>query len=841
MLALRSRILLLAALLSCVAQIHSQSFTPGNLAVLRIGDGTQTLVSSGNSLFIDQYSPGGTLVTTIPLPDTGAGALLLSGTSSSEGGLARAFDRSELVLAGYNTNRGALTGSLSSQSSAAVPRAVATVDAFAAYKLVQASTTLYNSNNIRGATSDGTNDFWTAGPGGTYYLNPPQSPVDLQPGGGNTRFIKVAQGQLFFSTQAGTAGLYSFPGLPHTTSTPVLVIPTGANSQPAGFAIDPTLTVAYIADQRATAGGVQKWTNSGSAWSLAYTFSTGGGGFDVYADFSGSSPVLYATTAEASANRLISITDSGPLSIIKVLANAGTSKIFRGLTFVPNLGPLIVTQPQSQTVTNGSDVVFSVVAQSRLAVSYQWQKNGANISGATEASLSLVGVSAGDQATYRVVVTNAYGSTTSAGASLTVNAVLTPPSITSQPQSQSVPLGGSAVFSVAASGTAPLRFQWSLNGADIFGQTNSSLDIINASQTDQGSYVVRVSNSAGSTNSQVASLTVLAPNPGAVAYTTPNSTYTQNFDSLPNPGTASVNANNPVKIGATTYGLANPFDFSFPILPNSVDPSTGIGLGGLGLSNTMPGWYALGQLSPKFGASNGDQTTGGAISFGSTNSVSASSNRALGLLATSSTGATAFGLRLINQSTSTLGQVTIHFTGQLWRQAAVAKSLAFSYWIDPSGTNTLTANATARLPALDVSFATLATATNGVPVDGLAPGNHVSLGVTNQPISAWTPGAALWLTWQMTDATGKGQGLAIDDLTFSAAPGLGLVSLSIQLSGGNVLLSWPAAATGYQLQSSSDFGNLNGWATVAQPITVVNGSNVVTVPLGGTQFYRLKQ
>src|SRR4029077_17151598 len=93
----------------------------------------------------------------------------------------------------------------------------------------------------------------------------------------------------------------------------------------------------------------------------------------VHLTFSGAAPVLYATTAEASANRLISLTDSGPLSIVKVLANAGANKVFRGLSFVPNLGPLIVTQPQSQTVTNGGQVTFDVVAQSRVALSYQWQ------------------------------------------------------------------------------------------------------------------------------------------------------------------------------------------------------------------------------------------------------------------------------------------------------------------------------------------------------------------------------------------------------------------------------------------------------------------------------------
>src|SRR5580765_5453988 len=85
---------------------HAQSFTPGNLAVLRIGDGTQALTNSGNTIFVDQYTPSGGLVGSTAVPDTGGGTLLLSGVSGSEGGLTRSMDRSLLVFAGYNTNRG---------------------------------------------------------------------------------------------------------------------------------------------------------------------------------------------------------------------------------------------------------------------------------------------------------------------------------------------------------------------------------------------------------------------------------------------------------------------------------------------------------------------------------------------------------------------------------------------------------------------------------------------------------------------------------------------------------------------------------------------------------------
>ena len=124
----------------------------------------------------------------------------------------------------------------------------------------------------------------------------------------------------------------------------------------------------------------------------------------------------------------------------------------------------------------------------------------------------------------------------------------------------------------------------------------------------------------------------------AVGYNALGALYTQNFDSLPDPEITTVNTANPVTINGVTYSLGNPLNFAAPI--------SAIAAGGLGLGATMSGWYGSAALTMKAGASAGDQSTGGIISFGPT--TSAATNRALGLLATSSTGPTAFGVKLIN-------------------------------------------------------------------------------------------------------------------------------------------------------------------------------------------------
>jgi uncharacterized repeat protein (TIGR03803 family) len=85
--------------------------------------------------------------------------------------------------------------------------------------------------------------------------------------------------------------------------------------------------------------------------------------------------------------------------------------------------PAITAQPQSQAVTAGSNVQFAVAVTGHPAPALQWYLNGAAISGATGATLSLAGVQATNAGDYTVTATNTYGSAASSKATLTVNAV----------------------------------------------------------------------------------------------------------------------------------------------------------------------------------------------------------------------------------------------------------------------------------------------------------------------------------------------------------------------------------------------------------------------------------
>jgi hypothetical protein len=173
------------------------------------------------------------------------------------------------------------------------------------------------------------------------------------------------------------------------------------------------------------------------------------------------------------------------------------------------VAPDITSQPQSQTVGVGSVATFSVVATGNPAPTYQWQRNGVDISGATMATYTMNAVAFADSGNYAVVVTNNVGSKTSLAATLSVSAVA--PLISVQPQSQSVEFGMPATFSVTASSPLTLSYQWKKNGNDIAGATTASFTIPAVTFDDTAAYTVEMRTSADTVTSIAALLTVTQP------------------------------------------------------------------------------------------------------------------------------------------------------------------------------------------------------------------------------------------------------------------------------------------------------------------------------------------
>lgn len=172
------------------------------------------------------------------------------------------------------------------------------------------------------------------------------------------------------------------------------------------------------------------------------------------------------------------------------------------------VAPIISGQPTNRTVALGQSATFAVTASGSVPLSYQWQRGLVDIPGANSATLEILNAQLVDAGSYRVVVSNSAGIVPSQAATLTV---LMPPVIDVHPVSRTVVAGTNIQFTVTASGTAPLRYQWRFNGAPLDDEDSAQLLLNNVQPAQAGSYTVVVSNNVGATTSLVAVLNVLVP------------------------------------------------------------------------------------------------------------------------------------------------------------------------------------------------------------------------------------------------------------------------------------------------------------------------------------------
>jgi hypothetical protein len=198
----------------------------------------------------------------------------------------------------------------------------------------------------------------------------------------------------------------------------------------------------------------------------------------------------------------VTTSDAGDYTVV-ITDSCGNTITSNAATLTVNPSVAITTQPQGGTVCTGESFTFNVVA-SGSNLTYQWQKDGNDISGATSDTYTISNVSANDAGDYTVVVSGDCGSITSNVATLNVNQSIT---ITSQPEGGDVCEGGTFTFTVTATGDNP-TYQWQHNGNDISGATSYTYTISNATVADSGTYTCVISNSCGTVTTQPVTLTV---------------------------------------------------------------------------------------------------------------------------------------------------------------------------------------------------------------------------------------------------------------------------------------------------------------------------------------------
>jgi GH25 family lysozyme M1 (1,4-beta-N-acetylmuramidase)/uncharacterized protein YpmS len=214
-------------------------------------------------------------------------------------------------------------------------------------------------------------------------------------------------------------------------------------------------------------------------------------------------------TATNSSLALVNVQMNKQGTYTVAVSNSSGSILSSNATLTVGNPPSITNQPSSVTVSQGSPASFAVGANGTATLTYQWQLGGSNIAGATASAYSIASAQPSQAGNYLVVITNIFGSVTSAVKTLTV---VSPPVIAVQPQSKSVFLSSNATFTVTATGTS-LTYKWLFNASAISGATASSYTVSNAQTNNAGSYSVVITNIAGSMTSSNAVLTVILPQP----------------------------------------------------------------------------------------------------------------------------------------------------------------------------------------------------------------------------------------------------------------------------------------------------------------------------------------
>jgi len=386
----RGRVLARAALAACglgvmVVSIAPPvsaggfSFTAGDLVIERVGDGTTTLINSGNPIFLDEYTPAGALVGSVEMPTTttagGNVQMLESGTATYDGELTLSADGSHLIVAGYDAAPGGT--SLTGSASASVPRVAGSVDANGNINSTTALTDFATIQNYRSATSsDGVTSFYVSGNNSTGNsgiatagLGATTSTEVNADGTGGSGEVVIYNGALYaVSRTAGTGYTVATftPSLPSgaATAVPLTGFPTVAKGSalpspdsiflaklnPTGTANPDTI---YVTDDSATpaggtAGEIEKWSLVGSTWTetgfIAAPLARGLTGVVTTSPSSGLPVVtLYATSSGSGSitGTLYSATDStgfdGTASgtATTVVASIPTNETFRGITMAP--------------------------------------------------------------------------------------------------------------------------------------------------------------------------------------------------------------------------------------------------------------------------------------------------------------------------------------------------------------------------------------------------------------------------------------------------------------------------------------------------------------------------
>ncbi len=324
---------LAVGMLSGSRSARAAAFTAGDLVVDRVGTGSAALSSASTAVFLNEYTISGTAVQSIALATDGT-SVTQSGSASSEGLLHFAADGSSLLVPGYNVATG--IASVASATSSAAPRAIAEFSLNGTQASITQLGSAFSGNNFRSATGSSASTLFGAGAitGILSASAGTNGSTTVSSTSTNNRDVNVFGGNLYFTTQSGTAGLYEITGTPTAAGQTAALV--AAASSPNGFSVSSDNLTAYVANSTS----LTKYTRTSAAgiFSAAYSLAIPGSVTGLAVSYGATNTVYFdsPTTIYASV-------DSGSsFGTAATLDMAATNTAFRGLDIVPVPEPATV-------------------------------------------------------------------------------------------------------------------------------------------------------------------------------------------------------------------------------------------------------------------------------------------------------------------------------------------------------------------------------------------------------------------------------------------------------------------------------------------------------------------
>lgn len=473
---------LLGAMILFAGPAAAQTFTATSVTPSTFSGSGQTLtfnvtVNSGNRQVTSAAASGGIGISYTCVVPPGAGnntniTFTCSGTyvtTASDVGAQQAFDAVTVTI-----------------NSAGVPVSLTSNPIFATYVAPASPPTVTSVSPTAGPTSGGTTVLIT----GTNFGNS----TAVKFGATSAGFTVNSTTQITAIAPAGSAGTVDV-----RVTTSAGTSPTSAADQ-FTYLAPPAVTSISPASGPAAGGTAVTINGSNFSGATAVTFgATAASGFTV-----NSASQITATAPGGTGTVDVRITTSGGTS---------TTSAADQFTFISTVAPSITANPSNQTANAGGTATFTAAASGTPTPTVQWQADSGsgfiNIAGATSTTLSFSAIGSQNGNLFRAVFTNSAGSATTTAATLTVN---TAPSVTTNPLSQTVTIGTTATFTVAASGSPTPTVQWQVDSGsgygNIAGATSTTLSFTVTAADSNSAYRAIFTNSAGSATTAGASLTV---------------------------------------------------------------------------------------------------------------------------------------------------------------------------------------------------------------------------------------------------------------------------------------------------------------------------------------------